>query len=68
MKPFKYSKAFQGAYDKGMQAGLDGKPRGMNPYSDKRTATGGVTFSRGFLIAWYKGWRDGSRNESNGGG
>lgn len=53
------NKAITGAKRKGWEACRDGKPKSANPYSDERTHTGSVTFSRAFLRAWNEGWAEG---------
>lgn len=55
----KYSRAFQGAYDKGRKAALAGKPRSDNPYRDLRAPSGAITFARGFRNVWAAGWKAG---------
>jgi hypothetical protein len=54
----RYSKSngFRGAFRKGYAAGVEGVPSHKNPYRDKRTYRGGITYSRAFMRAWYDGW------------
>ncbi len=54
------NRAFKGAYSKGWVAGYDGLEISTVPYSDHRTTSGKVTFSRGLRAAWRKGHRHGA--------
>ena len=58
VEPRTKSKAFQGAYKKGFQARLGGKPRSANPYGDDTQQHGGVTWGRAFWRHWNWGWDD----------
>lgn len=44
------------ARERGQAAALAGEPRSANPYEDRRTERGGVTWSRGYRRAWFEGW------------
>jgi len=55
-------KPFLSAFMKGRQARLDGKPASDNPYDDKRTYRGSVTFSRAWWRSWKEGWEVISRD------
>ena len=50
--------AMASAYRKGMQAHAGGQPITACPYGDQRTGRGAVTFSRAFIKAWGRGWKD----------
>lgn len=45
-----------GAEMKGREAYAKGAGRLENPYKDRRTERGHVTWSRGFRKAWFEGW------------
>lgn len=49
------------AQEKGRQAFREGIPRTHNPYPDKRTHSGRVSWSRSFRRAWWYGWAQESR-------
>lgn len=66
MKPKTKSRAFQGAYWKGYQARLDGKPK-ESPYPDHRGWNEHVTFSRAFDRYWREGWEDADAGDARGG-
>ena len=55
----KYSRnrALQGAFVKGYDARFDGTRSSANPYPDRRTDRGAVTWSRAFRRAWLAGWQ-----------
>ena len=51
----------EGAYFKGFKAGFLGKPRAC-PYPDYREGySDSVSWSRGFIRAWERGYREGKR-------
>jgi ribosome modulation factor len=52
---------FEQAEIKGRDAYLHGKSERDCPYEDKRTTRGCVTFSRGFVNAWLRGFREARR-------
>lgn len=60
MFPQTNSRAFIRAYKKGLLAGSCGLSKRDNPYPDKRTKMGRVTFSRAFRRFWEKGCTDSS--------
>lgn len=60
------NKALAGAQNKGMAAGLAGKPTTACPYGDVRTNRGHVTWSRAFRRAWLQGWDVGHRRRTDG--
>lgn len=49
--------ALDGAYLKGIHAGLAGEPATACPYEDKRKWSGRLTWSRAFITAWHEGWK-----------
>lgn len=49
---------FERAELKGAQAHGDGLSLSDNPYKDHRTYRGSTTFSRGFIRAWDRGFRE----------
>lgn len=53
------------AYRIGREAFLNGKDRLSNPYTDKRTVAGYVTYSRAFRRAWWKGWDEAKLKEAS---
>jgi len=52
------SRAFRGAYYKGLRARMDGEPKSACPYEDKRKPSGRLSWSRAFIRAWNDGWDD----------
>lgn len=48
--------AIDGAYLKGVTAGLAGDPVDACPYDDRRKLCGRLTWSRAFRTAWFDGW------------
>jgi len=60
MFPLTNNRAFIRAYKKGLLAGSCGLSKRDNPYPDKRTKKGRVTFSRAFRRFWEKGCIDSS--------
>lgn len=46
-----------GAYLKGLAAGVAGEPSEACPYEDKRKPCGRLTWSRAFRTAWGDGWK-----------
>lgn len=56
--PSNSNKAFLSAYNKGVNARNYGLLETANPYPDKRTSRGRVTFSRAFRKYWLQGWHD----------
>lgn len=60
-EPTTSNKAFRGAYRRGHQAGMDGKPLEACPYRETRGGAHGniVTFSRAFRAYWFDGHADG---------
>lgn len=48
--------ALDGAYLKGLHAGLAGGSLDDCPYPDKRKDCGRLTWSRAFRTAWADGW------------
>lgn len=53
------NRAHASAWRKGYEAAEGGQPASANPYQDKRTDSGKVTFSRAFRKAWAEGWAAG---------
>lgn len=51
-----WSKSLRGAFLKGADAAVCGEPIDANPYEDKRTWRGAVTWSRAYRSAWRDGW------------
>ena len=50
-------RAFRGAFAKGVQARMDGKPKSANPYLDHRADyQNSATWSRAFRRYWAEGW------------
>jgi ribosome modulation factor len=49
--------ALDGAYLKGLMAGLADEPVESCPYEDKRKQSGRLTWSRAFRTAWGDGWK-----------
>jgi ribosome modulation factor len=45
------------AFKRGWNAGIRGEPLTCNPYPDRRTERGNVTFSRAYRRRWLCGWR-----------
>jgi hypothetical protein len=43
---------------KGRKAYLDGLSLHDNPYSDKKTDAGKITWSRAYIWCWHDGWTD----------
>lgn len=54
--------ALDGAYLKGLNAGLAGAPESSCPYEDKRKSSGRLTWSRAFRTAWFDGWKHAVQN------
>lgn len=54
-------RGFRSAYLRGMEAFLNDEPR-ADPYTDKRTHRGAVTWSRAFASAWRDGYDDAKRD------
>lgn len=50
-----WNRSLQGAYRKGVLAGLDGKTMQDCPYKDKRKHDGRLSWSRSFITAWLDG-------------
>ena len=59
-----WSMAYAGAWRKGAQAALSGKPESSCPYKDHRTYYGAVTWSRAFQRIWFAGYRWGRKQET----
>jgi ribosome modulation factor len=51
-----------GAYLKGINAGIAGEPLDACPYEDKRKWDGRLTWSRAFRTAWCDGWKHATTN------
>lgn len=51
------NKALNSAELKGARARHAGRPVSDCPYPDHRTPGGHTTWSRGYLLAWQRGWR-----------
>lgn len=51
-----------GAYLKGLLAGLADESEDACPYEDKRKPCGRLTWSRAFRAAWFEGWDDAREN------
>lgn len=52
----------EGAYQKGLTAGLADEPEDACPYEDKRNNSGRLTWSRAFRTAWHDGWKFAKNN------
>jgi hypothetical protein len=53
----KWNRALRGAFRKGRQARVEGKPLSDCPYEDLRKCDGRLSWSRAFIAAWRDGWR-----------
>ena len=53
----RWNPALRGAYRKGHEAAIAGRPETACPYVDKRTLSGRLTWSRSFERAWIDGYR-----------
>lgn len=51
----RWNRALRGACRKGFDARAESKPR-IDPYEDKRTWRGSLTWSRSFTRAWLDGY------------
>lgn len=56
MLPSTKNKAFLSAYGKGWDAAENGYSPDSCPYTDHRTKSGAITFSRAFMKYWIMGY------------